>query len=76
MNFAKYNKSLKEKIDISLVNYKIYSGRYIEYEIKNKGEEYDGYSDKLIFYGEYLNGESNGKGKEFYDNFKKYKIII
>jgi len=31
-----------------------------------KGKEYDIY-DKLIFEGEYLNGERNGKGKEYYN---------
>ena len=28
------------------------------------GKEYD--NDKIIFEGEYLDGEKNGKGKEFY----------
>ena len=45
----------------------------LEYEIKNgKGhiKEYfdDDEDDKLLFEGEYLNGERNGKGKEYYDN--------
>jgi antitoxin component YwqK of YwqJK toxin-antitoxin module len=26
------------------------------------------YNDKLIFEGEYLNGQRNDKGKEYYDN--------
>jgi len=26
------------------------------------------YNDKLIFEGEYLNGQRNGKGKEYYEN--------
>ena len=34
--------------------------------------EYDEYNDELIFKGEYLNGERNGKGKEYY----KGKLIF
>ena len=46
------------------------NGNY-EFEIKNgKGnvKEYYNYNGKLIFEGEYLNGERNGKGKEYYNN--------
>ena len=32
--------------------------------------EYDIISGKLIYEGEYKNGEKNGKGKEYYDNGK------
>ena len=37
------------------------------YESNGIGKEYNSYSDKLIYEGEYLNGKRNGKGKE-YDN--------
>ena len=73
LKLIRYNKSLQVNLDISLINYKIYSGRFIEYETKNKGDEYDGYTNKLIFSGEYLNGERNGKGKEYYDNGRIFK---
>jgi len=53
-------------LDISLINYKIFSGRYIIFEKNGTGKEYDGYNDKLIFEGEYLHGKRNGKGKEYY----------
>ena len=43
--------------------------RYIIYESKSKGKEYDAYNDRIIYKGEYLNGERNGKGKEYnYNN--------
>ena len=58
-------KSLQNKINIRLINYKIFSGRYIIYEENNQGKEYDSYSDSLTFEGEYLNGKRNGKGKEY-----------
>ena len=43
-------------------------------EIKNgKGKiKIYGYKNTLIFEGEYLNGEANGKGKEYYDNGKLF----
>ena len=47
------------------INYKFFSGRYIEYEINSIGKEYNGHYDKLIYECEYLNGERNGKGKEY-----------
>ena len=69
LKVIKYNKVLQQKIDISLYNYKVFSGRYLVYE-KGKGKafEYNGYNDKVIFEGEYSNGQRNGKGKEFFDN--------
>ena len=68
LELVKYNKSLQEKINISFMNYKLYSGKYIIYKEENKGEEYDAITDLLLFEGEYLNGKRNGKGKEYYDN--------
>ena len=60
LNIIKYNKALQDELDISLINYRIFSGRYIEYESKGKGKEYD-YNDRLRYEGEYLNVEINGK---------------
>ena len=49
-------------MNINLINYKIFSGRYIIYEEKGKGKEYDN-EDYLIFEGEYLNGKKMEKQK-------------
>ena len=38
---------------------------YIIYESNGKAREYSSSDDDLIFYGEYLNGKRNGKGKEY-----------
>ena len=41
----------------------------LDFEIRNGqgySKEYDSENGKLIFEGEYLNGERNGKGKEYY----------
>ena len=84
LKLVKYNKNLQNKLDIGLLNYKYLSGRYIIYETKNKGKEYDSINHDLLFDGEYLNGERNGKGKEYdiigniifegdYINGKRYK---
>ena len=57
LKLLRYNKSLQKKININLINYKIQSGRYIIFESKQKGKEYDSYNDELIYEGEYLNGK-------------------
>ena len=63
LGIAKYNKSLQKIMNINLQDYKLFTGRYIVYEYKGKGKEYDFMS--LIFDGEYINGRRNGKGKEY-----------
>ena len=66
LKLIKYNKSLQENIDINLITYKIFSGRYIIYEPNGNGKECD-YASHIIYEGEYLNGERNGKGKEYHE---------
>ena len=65
LELAKYNKKLQNAIDINIMHYKIFSKRYIIYEEKGKGKEYEFETDNLIYEGEYLNGKRNGKGKEY-----------
>ena len=65
-----YNKRLQNKINISLFNYKLYSGRYIISEENGKIKEYYSYNNKLIYEGEYSRGKRNGIGKEYNDNSK------
>ena len=69
LNLVKYNKKLQTKLDIKVLNYKIFSGKStIIYDNDKKGKIYDEYEDKLIYEGEFSNGEKNGKGKEYGDN--------
>jgi len=70
LQLVKYNKNLQIIIDISIINYEHFSGRYIIYEQNGKGKEYEYFDQQqiLIFEGEYLNGKRNGKGKEYYGN--------
>ena len=67
LKIIKYDKSLQNKIDINLTNYKMYKGSYIIHQGNGKFKEYNGYGNIniLIFEGEFLNGERNGKGKEY-----------
>ena len=65
LKIIKCNKSLQNDINISIINYKFFTGKYIIYESKGNGKEYYG-DGNLRFEGEYLNGQRNGKGKEYY----------
>ena len=66
LKILKYNKSLQKAINISLPNYKLFTKKFILYETKEraKGKEYN-LTGTLLYEGEYLNGERNGKGKEY-----------
>ena len=68
LNLIKYNKSLQQIMNISIINYKLLSKRYIIYEANRKGKEYNSYNDELIYEGGYLKGTRNGIGKEYYFN--------
>ena len=65
LDIIKYNKNMQNILDISLINYKFFSDRYIIFEKNGKAKEYDKNDDSLVFEGEYLNGKRNGKGKEY-----------
>ena len=66
LRIVKYNKSFQNKININILDYRRLSGKYILYETKGKGKEYNAYNDELLFEGEFLNGKRwNGKGKEY-----------
>ena len=70
LKLVKYNKSIQKNINISIINYIHFRGKYIIYESKGRGKEYDSYNDSLVYEGEYLNGERNGRGKEYNWNSK------
>ena len=70
LKLIKYNKNFQNKLNISLINYEIFSERYIIFETEKKGKEYNCYYDILLFEGEYLNKKRNGKGRE-YDAYRQ-----
>ena len=45
LKLIKYTKDLQKINNISIINYKFLKGRYIIYESKKKGKEYNGYID-------------------------------
>ena len=74
LKIVKCNKNLQNNIDISIINYKLFTGKYIIYESNKIGKEYYGYDDNLLFEGEYLNGKRNGNVKEY--NYEDGKLIF
>ena len=64
LEMVKYNKSLQIKLDISIINYKIFSGKFIVDKNIGLTKEYS-LNGELIYEGEYLKGKRNGKGKEY-----------
>ena len=63
-----YNKGIKKILNIDILDYKRFSGKYIIYEKDGFAKEFNGHDRHLIYEGEYLNGKRNGKGKEYDDN--------
>jgi len=63
LKLIRYNKSIQKNLDISIINYKFFKGRYIIYESNGFVKEYYGDDDTLLFEGEYLNGKKMGKEK-------------
>ena len=65
LKLVKYNKNLQYYINISIINYKYFTGKHIIYKHNKTGKEYIGYDDFLIYEGGYLKGERSGIGKEY-----------
>ena len=53
LKIVNYNKNLQNKLNISLVNYRLYTNKYIIHEKNNKAKEYNIYTKKLIFEGDF-----------------------
>ena len=70
LKIAKYNQILQNTIDINLNNYKAFTEKYIISDTNGIIKEYydfNVFDQRLVYEGEYLNGERNGKGKEYND---------
>ena len=74
LGLIKYNKNLREELNIGIIDYRIFSQKYFIGERNGRGKEYDCLNKNLIFEGEYKNGKRNGKGKE-YDCLNKTLIF-
>ena len=62
----KYNKFFQNALGINLHNYKLLSGKYVEYEAKDTVKIYDMLTNSLLYEGGFLKGKKNGKGKEYH----------
>ena len=67
LKLVTYNKRLQKIIEINILDYRIYSGKYIEFETNGdgKGKELDSVNGQILFEGEYKNRKRNGQGKEY-----------
>ena len=65
LELVKYSKHMQKKLDINLINYKLFYGKFIIFDTNGKMREYLCYNDKIIYEGEYLGRRRNGNGKEF-----------
>ena len=84
LKLIKYNKFFQKMLNINIETYKSFNGKYILYDpkISKRGKEFNKL-DQLIYVGEYLHGERNGKGTEYqnreiifegkYKNGKRYE---
>ena len=68
LEIVKYNKSLQKNIDISIINSKHLARSYVICEPNGFGKEYNGKDDSLLFVSEYLKGQRNEEGKQYYCN--------
>ena len=68
LKLIKYSKKMQKFLNISIIHYQHFKGKYIIYEQYGKAKEYFGFNNRIAFEGEYLNGQRNGKGKEYYEN--------
>ena len=67
LKLVKYNKNIQQKIDVNIKNYKLFKRKYVIYDKNGLAKEFGLFDNKLIQEGEYLNGERNGRGKEYND---------
>ena len=87
LKLVKYSKKWQNNLDINLINYKMFSGKYIIYKSEGQGEIFNAMNDNLMYEGEIKDGKKNGKGKEYgkfgnieyegeYLNGKRKKIYL
>ena len=63
---VKYNKELKNSINMDIIDYMFLSQKYFVGERNRKGKEYTIINNNLIFEGDYIDGKRTGYGKEYY----------
>ena len=63
LSLIKLNRNLQSHLDINITDYKLFSGKYITYETKEKINIYKAINNRKLFSGEYF----KGKGIEYDD---------
>ena len=72
-----YNKNIQNKLEIGIINYQFFSGKYKILDKTGTSQVFFGANDEMIFEGKYVNGKRNGKGKEYdYDGYLIFDVII
>ena len=74
LELVKHSKYMQKKLNINIINYKVFYGKFIRYGINGKMREYLCYNQKMIFEGEYLGNKRNGYGKEY--DFENGSLIF
>ena len=65
LKLLKYNKREQKLFNIDLKNYILFKRKFVIFDKNGNAQEFDFLNGKLLFVGEYLNGERYRKGKEF-----------
>ena len=73
---VKYNKKLKNRLNMNIMDYMFLSQKYFVGERNRKGKEYTIINNNLIFEGDYIDGKRTGYGKEYYEEKFEDKMII
>ena len=68
LRLLNYNKELQKLLNININDYQNMSGKHKIGGKNGIGKEYILHTMRLIFEGEYVNGKTNGKGKEYYED--------
>ena len=65
LKLIQHNKKAQKSLGININNYILFKRKYVVIDKNGIAKEYGIYDDKLIYEGEYLNGERNRIGKEY-----------
>ena len=72
LNTLRFNKRIQNRLEINIIDYRRLSGKYKIIK-DNELIIYNSYNDRILFEGQYSNGNKNGNGKEYNE---KGKIIF
>ena len=67
LKLIKYSRKIQKKVDVDINNYKLFKRKYVTFDKNGFAKEYGLFDNRLIYEGEYLNGERHGRGKEYND---------